>query len=207
MLRFFDPTARNWHQLQNVPERSYACGYCGDKVASNRGYRIGDRSDGTGPAVGGVYICPGCQAPTFVDCAGNNRPEAIPGNNVSNVPDDVNTLYTEARLAVGRGAPTAAVLTCRKILMHIGVEKEAEKGKPFVYYIEHLASKGFIPLNGKGWVEHIRRTSNEANHEINVMSNEQAIKLVLFVEMMLRFIYELPSMVAVQTVTVSPPQS
>jgi hypothetical protein len=62
-------------------------------------------------------------------------PAAAPGRHVSKLPEHLNALYNEARLSAGAGAYTAAVLTCRKILMHIGVQEKAEVEKSFLYYI------------------------------------------------------------------------
>jgi hypothetical protein len=33
-------------------------------------------------------------------------------------------------------------------------------------YIEHLANNGFVPPKGRGWVDHIRKKGNEANHVV-----------------------------------------
>jgi len=71
-----------------------------------------------------------------------------------------------------QNAFTATVLCCRKLLMHIGVEKGAEKGKNFIEYVEFLSSKNYIPPDGKEWVDHIRKKGNEANHEIVIMGAE-----------------------------------
>jgi hypothetical protein len=112
-------------------------------------------------------------------------------------------LYNEARLSTAAGAYTAAVLACRKILMHIAVERGAEAGKTFVAYVEHLKTAGYVPPGGEVWVDYIRTRGNEANHEILVMTEEDALALITFVEMLLRIIYEFPSMVpSVQKVEV-----
>jgi hypothetical protein len=52
-----------------------------------------------------------------------------------------------------------------------------------------------VPPNGRGWVDHIRTKGNEANHEIVLMSAEDALELISFSEMLLKFIYEFPSRV------------
>lgn len=88
---------------------------------------------------------------------------------------------------------TASVLACRKLLMNIAVNKGADEGWRFVQYVEHLADKGFIPPDGKEWVDYIRKRGNEANHQIVLMEREDAEALISFVEMLLRFIYEFPS--------------
>ena len=53
--------------------------------------------------------------------------------------------------------------------MNIAVVQGAEEGLKFIEYVEYLASNGFIPPNGKGWVDHIRQKGNEATHEIALM--------------------------------------
>lgn len=76
--------------------------------------------------------------------------------------------------------------------MNIGVQEGAQGGKSFVHYIDFLAEKGFIPPNGRAWVDHIRKKGNEATHEIALMSKVDATELVVFTEMLLKFIYEFP---------------
>ena len=77
--------------------------------------------------------------------------------------------------------------------MHIAVEQGADSGASFISYIEFLSEKGFIPPNGKDWVDSIRKRGNEANHEIVIMDKEVALEMITFSEMLLRFIYEFPA--------------
>jgi hypothetical protein len=79
--------------------------------------------------------------------------------------------------------------------MHIAVDQKATPGLSFLEYVEYLANNGFVPPNGRGWVDHIRKKGNEANHEITLMTKEDATDLVSFAEMLLRFIYEFPNRV------------
>jgi len=79
--------------------------------------------------------------------------------------------------------------------MNIAVAQGADPGKSFVEYVEYLASYGYVPPKGKGWVDHIRKKGNEANHEIAVMSRPDAEELISFTEMLLKFIFEFPSRV------------
>jgi hypothetical protein len=60
--------------------------------------------------------------------------------------------------------------------------------------VDYLANAGYVPPNGKGWVDHIRKKGNEANHEIVVMSKQDAEEVVTFTSMLLKFVYELPGM-------------
>lgn len=102
-------------------------------------------------------------------------------------------------MCVSVNSHTAAVLTCRKLLMNVAVAQGAPVGESFLTYVEHLAAKGFVPPNGRVWVDHIRNKGNEANHEIALMSRADADELISFIEMLLKFIYEFPSRVPSKT--------
>lgn len=125
--------------------------------------------------------------------------EQIPGQafgaSVSSVPEDLNALYEEARRYTRDNCHTAATLLCRKILMNIAVERGADESKKFVEYVNDLSEQGYIPPNGRHWVDHIRKKGNEANHEIRLMGETDAQDLVVFVQMLLKFIHEFPSMI------------
>jgi len=185
-------TNYRWHDIQTVPAKSYRCGYCGDQVTSEKGYPFRDRSNGRiGP---GVVVCPQCSCPTFVyPESGSPFPSAPFGAVVKHVPSEVASLYAEARDCAAQGSHTACVLICRKLLMHISVAQGAAAGLTFMAYVEHLSASGYVPPNGKHWVDHIRKKGNEANHEIVIMGDTEAKELLGFIEMLLRFIYEFPN--------------
>ncbi len=86
-------------------------------------------------------------------------------------------------------------MLCRKILMHIAVQQGAAENLKFIDYVDYLSTKNFVPPNGKHWVDHIRKKGNEANHEVALMSETDAKELIVFVEMLLKFIYEFPMMI------------
>ena len=184
-----------WRAVQVIETRSYKCGFCGDKVSSNKGYRFSENQDGSGKILGGMNICPSCMGPTIFTPNAIQYPAIALGNNVRNVPQDLNDLYEEARECTSTGSYTAAVLCCRKILMHIAVDKGAKKGNKFIEYVDYLSNKGYTPPEGKKWVDHIRSKGNEANHEILLMTLEDARDLIHFSEMLLKFIYEFPAMI------------
>jgi hypothetical protein len=110
----------------------------------------------------------------------------------------LNALYDEARRCTAQSCFTAAVLLCRKMLMHIAVEKAAKEGLNFFEYVNFLSDKGYVPPDGKHWVDHIRKKGNEATHEIVLMNATDAQELLIFVEMLLRFVYEFPNMIPAQ---------
>jgi hypothetical protein len=185
--------AWNWNAVMAFASKNYSCGYCGLRVGPNEGYFGNEQSTGRQRF---IYICSHCEQPTYFD-GPTQVPGSLFGNEVGSLPTDVGTLYSEARRCMSIHAHTAAVLTCRKLLMNLAVNKGAKPGDSFLKYVEYLASEGFVPPGGKGWVDHIRDKGNEANHEIKIMSRVEAEQLISFSEMLLKFVYEFPSRIAV----------
>jgi hypothetical protein len=180
-----------WHHAETIQTRQFICGYCGDKVASKEGFRSSNAVENVHAY---IYACPGCTKPSFIFKT-EQVPGVAPGNEVGHLPPDIAALYLEARRSAGVGANTAAVLACRKLLMNIAVAQGAKAGESFLFYVEHLANTGYVPPNGKVWVDHIRRKGNEATHEIQVMSPSDAAELIAFSEMLLKFVFEFPAKV------------
>lgn len=173
-----------WIKVQDMSTRPYTCGYCGLYVASDKGYATEKRYLS-------IHICSNCSQPSFFD-GSYQVPQAAYGEEVGNLPDDVASLYREARICTALSSHTAAVLTCRKILMNVAVDKGAPQGKSFIEYVDYLDSEGYVPPDGRGWVDHIRKKSNEANHEILLMERNDAEELLTFLAMLLKLMYEFP---------------
>lgn len=185
----------DWQNLGTLSSKKYTCGYCGNPLASNRGYAGQYRLEGNniGGRVGYIYICHYCHCPTFFDIDSKQHPGHPFGNAVEHIPSkEVENLYNEARNCFVCGAYTASVLCCRKLLMNIAVSLEAAVGLNFKEYVDFLYAKNYIPPGGKDWVDYIREKGNDANHEIALMIEEDAKKLVDFSEMLLKIIYEYP---------------
>lgn len=181
----------DWSNATNIGSSRYTCGYCGSPIASEKGW---NSNNGKGQ----IFLCHQCTRPTFIDRTQNNKqsPGVVFGNPVSDIPEEtLEMLYDEARRCTGAGAYTAAVLCCRKLLMHIAVSKGADEGKTFVHYVDYLAEKHYVPPDAKDWVDHIRQKGNEANHEIMIMPKEEAEELLSFSEMLLKIIFEFPATV------------
>ncbi len=180
-----------WHNVMNLGSRSYICGYCGSPLASERGWQA--NRTGTTSLFAHIYICHLCSGPTFFESK-RQTPGVVFGEAVKDIPDDsVQNLYEEARKATGAGCYTAAVLCCRKLLMHIAVAKGAKAGESFVSYVEFLTKNHYVPPDAKGWVDYIREKGNEANHEISIMVEDDAEELIAYLEMLLKNIYEFPA--------------
>ena len=79
--------------------------------------------------------------------------------------------------------------------MHIAVSKGVHADQGFMGYVQFLLEKHYIPPDAKSWVDQIRIKSNEANHEITVMTREDAEDLMSFCHMLLKVIFEFPAIV------------
>ncbi len=192
----------NWPS-QTITQREFTCGYssCGKEVGSNIGWLYNNHS--SGQPEGYIYICPMCHNPTFFDDSispSMQTPGVSFGRVVNHLPKDIDELYAEIRKATSAQAYTSAVLSCRKILMHIAVEKGAEENKAFAHYVKYLADNHYAPPGSEAWVTKIKDSGNEANHEIKIMTKDEAEELINFLEMLLTFIYEFPKKIGVPIV-------
>jgi hypothetical protein len=187
-----DTSGGGWQQVNNIRPRSFKCGYstCGREVSSEKGWFHLDRANNLD---GFVYICPICLGPTFFDVFDNQMPGVSLGNEVKNLPSQIETIWSEIRGSTSDGSYTSAVLMGRKLLMHIAVNEGAKDGISFVEYVNYLVDNHYAPPNSKKWVDKIRSHGNEANHEIVIKKKEDAEEIMVFLEMLLKFIYEFPA--------------
>lgn len=186
---------QGWQKPDYIETKSFICGYCGDRVSSDRGYKLNYHGDGSGQQVGGAYICPSCLCITMITPDGGRFPGHVPGSPVKYLPPDIGSLFDEARRSASQNCFTATAMICRKILMNTAVERGAKPNQTFLEYVNYLSEQGYIPPNGKHWVEHIRKKGNEATHEIILMKEKDATELLFFIEMLLRFVHEFPNMI------------
>lgn len=183
----YDFEYKDARALKSIP---LACGYCGEHVAPSKGYCISADSH----AVAYIYQCPHCKNPIiyFID-ADESIPGAMYGREVKSLPENIQLLYNECRTCYANQCYTAAQMIARTLLMHIAVEQGAEEGWSFVKYVNYLDDNGYIPPNGKKWVDYIRTSGNVANHEIVIKEKEETEKVITFLSTLLLVIYELPN--------------
>jgi hypothetical protein len=178
-----------WPHIADVPPRSFVCGFCNHLVSSVRGWNT------TAKPQGHIRICGHCNRPTFfVDGTHAASPGPLPGKPVLHLPKEIEHLYGEARMAMSATAHTAAVLTMRKILMHVAVDCGAAPNLSFAAYVTFLSDNNYVPPRAKAWVDKIRKSGNEATHEIVIIEKPGADELLGFTEMLLKLIYEFPAL-------------
>lgn len=172
-----------WNNLADVGAISFICGFCGDKVASAKGYYHNNVS-------AAIRVCTSCGAPTFF-YGQEQYPGPILGRNIARLPENISEVYREIRESIKNDCYTAASLLGRKLIMHLAVDvAKAKEGDTFVNYISHLKKAGYIPPNGESWLEYVKKLGNDKNHQIQIGTKEEAEKLLKFIEVLLIFIYE-----------------
>jgi hypothetical protein len=168
---------------------TFQCGYCGMLVASAGGIAAQSRVN----PQRFLRWCPNCFGPTLFYGDEPVIPGTSPGPIVPNLPAELATLYREARDAASSGAFTGAVMVCRTILASLAVQQGAPANQTFQQYVNYLAESGFVPPNGKGWVDFIRTRGNDAIHDIVIMSRDDAVAVIEFTGALLGFVYDFPS--------------
>lgn len=185
----------DWKSTQTFGSQSYQCSHCGKPLASEKGY-VGTRQEPnrTHSDTEYICICHFCKKPTYIDMFKKQYPGVSFGNSVEGIEDEsVKALYEEARSCASVNAYTAGAMACRKILMNIAVAKGAKENLKFVQYVQWLVDNGYVPPDGKDWVEHIKDKGNDANHKIEIVVKADAEELLYFTEMLLTFIYAVPA--------------
>lgn len=172
---------------------SYTCGYCNTMVTGAVVcYYIWNKE--TGQQIYNKWLlCPNC---AFGSVKINDKvfPDTPFGPKLQGLPADVEAAYGEARRCMEVGAYTAAELLCRKILMHVAVEKNAKEGESFAFYLSHLESAGYVTPPMKRWVDLIRQHGNQATHKLDPPEKERAESTVMFTAELLRLTYEMEFM-------------
>jgi hypothetical protein len=174
----------NWHEIKSLASKTFRCWYCGAEIASNNGY--GSLKKG-GVYAGNmsVYICHSCKAPNIFDNFGYAVLNAPVGKNIDKLPENIDKVYNEARACISAGAYTAAVMLFRKILMNLSVEEGAKEGEAFTFYVDYLCKNGFVHKRQTRQASEIRKMGNDANHKIECRTQEEAFKMLKFIEFLL----------------------
>lgn len=178
-----------WTNATSIQGRNYDCGHCRTHVAPS----IGFFTEGH-PNInqGAILICPLCSMPTTFTSRSGQIPQPIYGAPIIGITNpEIQSLYDEACKSYGAQAYTGAVMLGRKVLMNLAVQNGAKQNLTFAEYVNFLSDNGWVPPNGKNWVDQIRQKGNEANHELRVMKKSDADQVLRFLAMLLKFMFEM----------------
>lgn len=208
----------SWSGMQ-TERKTFQCGYCGNSVDTGIGKTANPNpiyenetyadekfgpevarkywafSDSMKSKVIGVFICPHCNKPTFIDEIIYKTQFPLPKkeNNFHHIPSEIHKVYQEAIDSYSAGAFTGTTLLCRKLLMSIAVNLGAKENQNFAEYVKFLDDGGYITKTSRNWVDLIRTIGNKATHDLDVSTQEEAEKVLTVCEMILKINYEYPS--------------
>jgi hypothetical protein len=139
--------------------------------------------------------CPVCSEGSVKTKDGRVSPTASPARHIQGIPTDVSDAWKEAGLSYAAGAYTASEMLCRKILMHVAVERtDSKAGKNFTEYVDDLENAGLLTAGLKPVVDLVRQRGNTANHDLASSTQDEAVQTMKITEHLLRGIYELPGL-------------
>ncbi len=173
-----------------VSRLDYKCGHC-DRYVSGRVVNIYSRAQNKldDPIIK-FMICPSCIKGS-IWFEGKIIPGTKPGEKLEGLPEEIEAAYQEARCCFSINAFTACELVCRKILMHVGVDKGAEEGQSFISYLDYLEEQGYITPIIKEWADLIREIGNQSTHELIPPDENRTKATLMFTMELLRIIYEM----------------
>ena len=169
---------------------NYKCGHCG-RDNSGRVVSIYHVDDNRNNPMSRFMLCTSCAKGSVWTHPDRIVPGTNPGENLEGLPEEVNEAYEEARQCFAINSYTGCELLCRKILMHIAVDKGAKEGEPFESYLVFLETKGYITPPIKAWADIIRKNGNASTHKLEKPSKERAENTFMFTMQLLRIIYEM----------------
>lgn len=165
--------------------KGFVCGHCGTRVSGAVVAAYGDSFQRVE-----WLLCPECERGSVAN--GSSINPGVPfGPAINGMPDDVKQAYEQARRSMAARAYTGVELICRKILMHVAVEKGAGPGLKFIEYIGYLEQQGYVTPPMKPWVDVIRRHGNSAAHDIEEPNHVRAESTLMFTAELLRLTYEM----------------
>lgn len=191
-LQFGHGNARKYDGSTEESWFAYTCGHCGKQVS---GAVIAATTSIQYGTVSVRWLqCTSCHEGSVQVANGQVYPGVPFGPVLEGLPAETESAYNEARRCLSVNADTAGEVMCRKILMHIAVEKGASAGKSFAHYINHLVKKGYVTPPMEPWVTLIKDHGNMANHELDPPDRRRAEGTLLFTVQLLRSVYEMGHM-------------
>lgn len=182
IYNFRDSSWKNVEALISLP---FVCWNCNNLVASDKGYKT--HNDNLKKK---IYLCPHCNAPNVYDSDGKAILSSLTGKEIKKLPENIKNVYDEVRKCMQSNSFTGAVMLMRKIIMNIAVHEGAEKNKNFAEYIDYLCDNGIVHKKSKNKADSVRELGNNANHEIENRTQEEAQNCFEFIELLLMANYE-----------------
>ena len=116
-------------------------------------------------------------------------------------PDELKRVFLQAANALRRRDPDASGAMSRKVVDISTQRLLGEESKKFGTInarIEALAAKGTLTPDLKEWAHEVRLGGNDAAHDLDPFTNDEADELLDFAELYLTYVYTLPNRLKVR---------
>jgi hypothetical protein len=174
--------------------REMECGHCNRQVVAAVLVTTNEAAASEGGGETAWLRCPNCGQGSVLTPRFGLLPGSRSAANLGGLPAAVSRAYDEARSTASVNAWTATEMMCRKILMHIAVDKGAKGGDTFAAYLTFLQGAGYVSPVMNHWVDLIRKHGNEAVHELPEVTEERGRSTLIFTEQLLRMTYEMDAL-------------
>ena len=180
----------------NPKHVGYTCGTCGQATNARVLAELKRECDGAN-LLWCVCACPKEEPSVVIERAGTvvrQIPDAQEFAVDEKWPSELGQLFEEASRSFAAGAYTASAMVSRKLLMVIAVREGATDGKSFVEYVKFIMDGDLVNAKSKEAIDRIRTIGNDANHQVKIVSREDARRALSITTYMLNAIYALPGM-------------
>ena len=189
-----EQTPKIWRNAEEnrYTSKEYQCAFCGNQVGSGKSFYSEQSIENKPSVYTHIYICPRCASPTYFDEDDKQVPGPTFGEHIEDIEEikEIINLYNEARRAMSVDSHTAAAMCCRKLLVNMAVKKGAKAGDTFKGYVQYFLDNHYLHEDYKDWIGFIKDKGNDANHEIPEISRGDAEKMITFVGMLIKILYE-----------------
>lgn len=121
------------------------------------------------------------------------------------LPDNIVKYYSQAVEAEIREMWDACGGMCRKVIDAATVDMGANKSKKLQQRIDELTDRHLLTSQLKEWADAIRLDGNDAAHDPDPFSPEEAHQIRSFTELFLMYVYTLPGMLNERKAKSAPP--
>lgn len=145
--------------------------------------------------------CTACRKGSVIQ-SGALYPTGMPLRQPKGLPELDDRIWHEVRVCLGAGAYAATVMLCRKLLFHVAVanglpaKDDKDRAPTYLQAVEHLETKGIFTGKMRKWIDKIKDVGNDANHELEPITEAQARDVAAFTQQLLVLAYELDALMA-----------
>lgn len=146
-----------------------------------------------------LTACPRCGGAVSVetDYHSSRLIQTVPAGgqhelDIKHLPEDVNTYYSNARIALQAGIPSSSAVELRRTLeaaaKHQGVQE-----KTLVKAVERLVELGLVTKSFESVLSHVRKIGNQGAHASDEQLSEAEVTSAMnFTTQILRNLFEVP---------------